>query len=149
MPKNLSFSMLSSSGHKYKYRLEVIYKERHTPTTLSIFFCSVKYKKIEGKGFVADSKNTSSYSFDHNSGNLNYVSLHGGDFTSPGFRWLDDRVAFEHHAITDDHRAKAIKTAQRAYDHLLEQQKLSDDQEWREKYKPFLSPLEKILGVNE
>ena len=147
MPKYLFFQVLSSSGHSYKYQLEVIYRESNIPTTLSIFFCSIKYKKIEGKGIVVDSKSTSSYNFGYNSGELNYVSLHGGDFTSPGFRWLDDMVAFEHDAITDDHRAKAIKTAQRAYDHLLEQEKLSDDQKWWEKHKPFLSSLEIIVGV--
>lgn len=146
MPKHLFFKVLNSNGHVYRYGLEVIYRERHLPTTLSIFFCTVKYKKVEGKGLVIDSNKTYCYDFDYNLGKLNYVSHHDGDFTKPGFRWADTRIAqFEYDKITNDHRNQAEKTAKRVYDHLQEEKRKSIDRYWQEKHQPFLSPLEVII----
>lgn len=146
----MSFKMKSENGHIYKYGLEIIYLERHLPTSLTIFFCSVKYKKVEGKGFVPDSRRTSSYSFDYVVGNLKYASYHNGDFTKPGFSWLDTRVAqFEYDTIRDEHRSQAQKTAKRVYDYFQEEKLKSSDQHWQEKHEPFLSPLETILGAHK
>ena len=150
MPKNLFFQVLNPTGQRYRYGLEVIYQERHLPTLLSIFFCSVSYKKVEGKGFVVDSQKTSSFNFDYNSGNLRYVSYHKGDFTKSGFSWADTRTAyFEYDTITDLHRTHAKKTAQKAYSYLQEQKIMTNDRHWQEKHEPFLSPLEVILGLRE
>ncbi len=147
MPKNLFFQVLSSNGLRYKYGLEVIYRESHLPTTLSIFFCSVKYTKVEGKGFVVDSSRTNCYDFDYKSGNLNYVSYHNGDFRKPNFSWSDTRIAqFEYDTITKEHRSQAGKTAQRVYDHLQKEKEETSDGDWQKKHNPFLSPLEKIIA---
>src|SRR3989344_6014979 len=122
MPKNLFFNVLPSNGHVYRYRLEVLYRERHLPAVLSIFFCTVKYTKVEGKGLVMGLNRTNCYDFDYNLGKLQYVSHHNGDFTKPGFRWADTRIAqFEHDKIRDEHRAQARKTAQRVYDYFQEE----------------------------
>lgn len=148
MPKNLFFQVLNPNGHRYRYKLEVIYQERHLPTTLSIFFCSVKYKKIEGKGFVLDSQHTSCYGFDYKSGDLDYVSHHNGDFTKSGFSWADSRIAqFEYDKVGDEHRRQAEKTAKRVYDYLQEEKEKTADRHWQEKHESFLSPLEIILGL--
>src|SRR3989344_2148713 len=150
MPKHLFFRVLPPNGHVYRYGLEVIYRERHLPTTLSIFFCTVKYTKVEGKGFVMDSHRTNCYDFDYNSGKLDYVSYHNGDFTKPGFRWADTRIAqLEYDQIKDEHRVQAQKTAQRVYDFLQEEKMKSNDQHWQEEHEPFLSPLEIILAKKD
>ena len=146
MPKRLFFQYLSQEGHRYKYGLEVIYRERHIPTILAIFFCSVKYKKVEGKGFVLDSHKTSCYNFNYHSGDLQYVSFHNGDFRMSSFGWADTRIAqFEYDAVTKEHRTQAKKTAQRVHDHLQEQYQNSSDPDWQTEHQPFLSPLEKII----
>lgn len=146
MPKHLSFKVLNSTGHIYRYGLEVIYRERHLPTALSIFFCAIKYKKVEGLGLVVDSNRTFCYDFDYNNGVLKYVSHHNGDFTKPGFRWADTRIVqFEYDKITNDHHRQAEKTAKRVYDYLQQEKIKTTDRNWQEKHEPFLSPLELIV----
>jgi hypothetical protein len=146
MPKNLSFDFLSSTGHRYRYGLEILYRERHLPTLLSIFFCSIKHKKVEGKGWVVDNHKTYCYDFDCRSGSLQYVSQHEGDFTKPGFRWSDSRIAqFEQDALTKEHYRAAQNTAQRAYGRLEELKEKADDPKWDEEHEPFMSLLEKIV----
>ncbi|GEM_PF-5173488 len=150
MPKHLFFQLLSSEGHRYRYGLEVIYRERHLPTNLSIFFCSVKYKKIEGKGWMVDSNKTYCYVFDYKSGNLNYISQHQGDFTKSSFRWADSRITeFEHTTIAPEHAKQAKNTAQRVYNYLQEEGQKTDDPDWEKKHRHFLSPLEGIVNKKE
>jgi|SRR3989344_3863739 len=121
---------------------------RHLPTILSIFFCSVRYKKIEGKGWMIDSNKTSCYVFDYKSGNLNYLSQHSGDFTKSGFSWADSRIAeFEDDKLTPEHLKQAKNTAQRVYNYLQEENQKTSDQNWEKEHQHFLSPLERILNT--
>ena len=149
MPKTLSFKTLSKD-FIYRCGLEVIYKERHLPTTLAVFFCSVEYQKVEGKGFVISSKKTCCYNFDYNSGNLTYASYHDGDFTKPGFGWADTRTEqFEHDKIGEEHREHAKKVAEWVYEQLKQEKAKSTDKNWQEKREPFLSPLEIITKKDD
>lgn len=146
MPKELSFDFLSTTGHRYRYGLEILYRERHLPTTFSIFFCSIKHKKVERKGWVVDTHKTYCYEFDCNSGKLRYVSHHEGDFTKAGFRWADTRINhFERENITMEHYRAAQNTVQRVYGRLEELKEKADDPKWGEEHQPFMSLLEKII----
>ncbi|MEK6809860.1 MAG: hypothetical protein AABY40_04240 [Nanoarchaeota archaeon] len=150
MSKHLSFRIIPSLDQIHRYYLEILYRERHLPTILSIFFCKDIYEKYEGKGFKLASSRTTCYNFDYNSGELEYVSYHDGDFTMPGFRWLDTRIAqFEYDKLMKDHRAKARKRVQIVYEHLLEDKAESKDPYWQEKHELFLSSLETILSIRK
>ncbi|MEK6900427.1 MAG: hypothetical protein AABX05_04860 [Nanoarchaeota archaeon] len=147
MPAKLSFKTKPENGLVYKFLLEVIYQERHIPRQLSIFLCSKKYARKGDEGWVLKGMDTSAYNFDYASGELKYISLHNGDFTTSGFSWSDSRHRqFDHDKIPAAQYDKAIKAAKQVKEYLEEQKRDNGDYRWLEKHKPFLSALEKIVN---